>query len=380
MATKNAYGLQYVVNDKGKYVMGRRKNRGKGPVVTGHFCHRVEHRPLTAADRLWCEGGPSGRARRRSLQERDPIAYKRARQSSRDNPWFRHLREYIKQHPTLTWSKALVQARATYTRRRPSKKQGDGGRAPNRWVLYVKALQARTPGLVYSKALHIAKKTYVKQKQTKKNTMVVSRSSTSTPIAMYTDPLSADGPTYPIEVVEAARRMRGTIIRLGTIHRIANGPPTQPGRVVTGTPTSTDAEVRAYRTLARLKLGPRVLYVDRTHGCIVVEGLDLTLYDIMRKQGGRLSTMTQNRIAAICNHPQIQLAASNGFFPLHCFVTSVSRKDRILLIHPSTGVYGGNANPMMGANRAAALRVVSALKSTTTTRGLALAAGILGKL
>ena len=110
-----ACGLQYVRLPSGRRVLGRRRDRGRGEVQRGHYCHRVT-RERTAADRTWCELSERGRCRRRRLARRDGARHARAVARARTNPWVAHLRAYVASHPGVTWSEAMRLARPTYVR------------------------------------------------------------------------------------------------------------------------------------------------------------------------------------------------------------------------------------------------------------------------
>ena len=378
MRADKKYGLQYVVNSKGKRILGRRADRGRGRIVQGHYCRQVK-RKLTEEDRLWCEAGAQGRARRRRLRARNPIAHKKAQDRSRVNPWFRHVRQYRARNPNVSWSQALVAARASYVPRpgtktaRGSRKYSGGRRAPNPWVLHVKAVQARTPGLIYSKALHIAKKTY-----TSTRSMPVDGTQKNTSRHMYADPLSMDQDrVFSDEIVKFAQEKGGTIIRLGMLERRENGMPSRPGKVArVNSDQQIMAEIHSYKKLEKLGLGPRVLRVFRRKcSCIVVEGLGLTLWAMLAQRRGRLTEAEQGRIADICEHPQIQLADVHTYYTLQCFVTNVNG-DKLMLIHPSNAVVGGDAQPRSNTNRDTVRKILANLKSTTVIPRLARIAGI----
>lgn len=348
------YGLQYVVDDSGKRILGKRKDRGHGVVKRGHYCRRVK-RTLTKEDKLWCTASSNGRARRRRLGDRDPLAHRDTKLRAKDNAWIQHVKKYRSAHPNVSWKDSLTGARVSYNGGKRStrhhRSSSSSKRAPNPWIIHVKSIQAKNRGMLYSRALELAKNTY---KSTVKETNYTMPSF----IALYSDPLSQDGPPFPSEAQQIAKKKNGTLVRVGFLKRVANG--TTPARVHTHPEARvTNADIGRYRRAARLNIGPRLYHVDKDHSTLVVAGLGDTLWATLKRQGGTLTIEQQRRIADICEHPQVQLGQSHSYYPLHCFVVGIDGV--IYLIHMYGAVIGGEADTKKGTNKSVAKRILDTI-------------------
>lgn len=324
--TESQCGLIRTRDAGGNVIIGRRGGNSAitGPIRKRHYCRQLPSGiSPNAEDLKWCERGLTNRCRR------SPASSRRVDNAPPRIPniWVRHVRAYRAANPSLNYSEAMAQARASYT---PIVKKNSRNVSQKKEV-HTSHSHSRTPR---------------EGGNDFKSQVGAGGVLSMDPISMVvgTSELDATMTEDLVKANDIAWRNNATVVRMGPLrsrykrrpHRFGEKVPAKMGR-----PSARNAvrEAHAYGRLNRAGISPRPIWIGA--GAIVVPGVARTLDTTIRVQRGRLTSSQQSALVKICTAPDNYLHPSHaryiGYVVVEPTLAGKHGVPELVFIHP-TGV------------------------------------------